>query len=746
MRTPMLILLLLIGAAPPAYAQASVVSLHQQPEKPAAAAAPAIIPGSALAALTSAATPPAAQNTATQAPFGTDRLAFFISGAMGQEAARDATEFLGTIYASIRPTPIIGWLKTFGADAPRRAQAAGIGAALFLALLPAILADAALSFALRRPASQCALWARPRQAEKREAADAQGLADAEAGASERTRHRISLRAWSRILVFALLKFCLALLPLAGFAIIVQILLVSGLINAHPAALAVTGIANAYLVCRAVQELARLLIAPSVPGLRLIAMPDQRAQALMHWLLLVLSTVFAAYSLVSCADILGLPRTGTDTLVRIAALVVHLQAAMGIWQSRQIVGGWIAGDRAATGVFAQARQRLGAVWQFIALFYVVALWAAWAGGIQNAFFVLLRAVLVLLAALIAGRLAWGGTALLLERVLPDPEAADTSHLVLIRARAYHKPIRAALRLFIGGAVLIVILQGWGVNVTSWFSSTSLVRTLAGALLSVLFTIGAAVILWESGNIMLHLRIESLSATAATRQAARLRTLAPILRAASGGIIAIATFVIGLSEIGVNTTGLLAISSIAGIAVGFGSQKLVQDIITGLFMLLEDAIQVGDVVTLAGMTGTVERLSIRTIRLRALDGSLNIIPFSAVTTVTNMTRDFSNAELSINIGYEEDVDRVYAVLNEIGKTMRADPVWGAMMREDLQIFGLDKFGALGLVITAQIRTGPGQHWAVRREFYRRVQKRFGQEGIIIPNSQQLVLPAPPPTPAK
>jgi small conductance mechanosensitive channel len=142
------------------------------------------------------------------------------------------------------------------------------------------------------------------------------------------------------------------------------------------------------------------------------------------------------------------------------------------------------------------------------------------------------------------------------------------------------------------------------------------------------------------------------------------------------------------------------------------------------------QVGDVITLAGMSGTVERLSIRTIRLRGGDGSINIIPFSAVTTVTNQTRDFGYAQISIQVGYEEDLARVYDVLTDIGRTMRAEPKWGLMMKDDLQIFGLDQFGASALVITGQIRTGPGQHWAVRREFYARVKKRFEEEHIEMP----------------
>jgi small conductance mechanosensitive channel len=147
----------------------------------------------------------------------------------------------------------------------------------------------------------------------------------------------------------------------------------------------------------------------------------------------------------------------------------------------------------------------------------------------------------------------------------------------------------------------------------------------------------------------------------------------------------------------------------------------------------------VITLAGMTGTVERLSIRTIRLRGGDGSINIIPFSAVTTVTNMTRDFGYAQISIQVGYEEDLPRVYAVMTDVARTMRAEPAWGAMMRDDLQIFGLDQFGASALVITGQIRTGPGQHWSVRREFYGRIKQRFEAEHIDMPYTY--LAPAPP-----
>jgi small-conductance mechanosensitive channel len=363
-------------------------------------------------------------------------------------------------------------------------------------------------------------------------------------------------------------------------------------------------------------------------------------------------------------------------------------------------------------------------------------------VRNAFSELLRVVLVFIAALVIGKLAWNGSAALLERLFPDPSAVTPQHpTILVRAQAYNPLIRGLVRVVIGILVIILILQGWGVNAFGWLLTDPFSRSLINAFVSIIITVTVALTLWEVANALLNSRIERLSDVGRARQAARLRTLLPMLKASIGVAIFLVAGLICLTKIGVNAAPLLAGAGVLGIAIGFGSQKLVQDIITGLFLLLEDAMQVGDVITLAGMTGTVERLSIRTIRLRGGDGSINIIPFSAVTTVTNMTRDFGYAQISIQVDYDEDLPRVYAVLDDIARAMRAEPAWGAMMRDDLQIFGLDQFGASALVITGQIRTGPGQHWSVRREFYGRVKRRFAAEGIEIPYTY--LPPAPPRT---
>jgi small conductance mechanosensitive channel len=761
---PALLLALLLGL--PATAQsvpglslAKPAAAAPAASKPAAAPAPtpAIIPGSPLAALTGAAPPKAA--APVPAPFGTDNIGLSLTRVLGGEAERTIKNFVATVQRSTRLTPIARWLSRLPGDRTRRAEMAEIGLALLLTLVPGFCVEWAIGFALRRPRALLARRAVPRGTAPAEAPLNRGLAKAEAGAIEpepeaeadddaadgpaggaASIRRISLRAWLRRLGFGTLHAALRLVPLLGFAITAQAFIWSGVVAERPAHLAVIGLVNAYLFCRLVLEGLRFLLAPNTPALRLAAMPGFRADWAVRQARLMLATGFVGYALVSISELLGLGRDGATVMVRLVALALHLELAVAIWQSRKLVGRWIAGHQEAKGILAGFRHGLGAVWHYFALFYVLALWIAWAGGVQHAFAVLLRAVLVLIAAAVLGRLAWNVSSALLERAFPDPASLGGRRTALAaRARAYNPLIRLLIRVFIGFVAVVLVLQGWGVDAVGYLSTNALSRSLLGALVSILITIAVALILWECVNAWMNGRIERLTATGRTRQAARLRTLVPMVKASIGALLVLVAGYISLLKIGINTVPLLAISSVVGIAVGFGSQKLVQDIITGLFLLLEDAMQVGDVITLAGMTGVVERLSVRTIRLRGGDGSVNIIPFSAVTTVTNMTRDFGYAQISINVGYREDIDHVSRVLTEIGRQMRAEDTWAAMMRDDLQIFGLDSFATNALVITGQIRTGPGQHWAVRREFYRRVQRRFADEGIEIPYRQHVMMDA-------
>jgi small conductance mechanosensitive channel len=740
-----LALLLAIVSGAPAVAQS--VAVHQAAAAPATKTTPAkatsvaIIPGSPLAALTGAA--PAA-TTPAPAPFGTEAIGMSITESLGIEATKSFDDFVAAIRRSTRLTPVLNWLRDFHKNPRHFSDLAAIAMALAITILPGLVVEAVVRLGLTRVRARLARRAAPLEIAARED-DESGLADAEAGETEkRPRRRDTLLIWSRRLLFGLLHFGLALLPVVGFVVTTQLIISAGYVTTRPAHLAAVGIVNGYLFCRIAAEIIRFPLTPRAASLRLIPMPDGRAVRIMKWVQILLATGFAGFVIVSIAEILDLSHDGALVVLRLVALVIHIEIAVAIWQSRHVVGHWISGKKDSQGIFGGFRHRMGTIWHYLALFYVLALWIAYAGGVHNAFSVLLRVVLVFIAAIVVGRLTWTGSTLLLERIFPDPSAANARHPALYaRARAYNPLLRLVIQIVIAILVVVTILQGWGIDAFGWLFSNAISRSLIGAFIAIIITIAIALTIWECANALIEGRIDNLTAAGKTRQATRLRTVLPILKATIGVSIALVAGLICLSRIGVNAAPLLAGAGVLGIAIGFGSQKLVQDIITGLFLLLEDAMQVGDIINLAGMTGTVERLSIRTIRLRGKDGSINIIPFSAVTTVTNMTRDFGYAQISIQVGYEEDLPRVYAILTDISRTMRKEPAWGAMMRDDLQIFGLDEFGASALVITGQIRTGPGQHWAVRREFYARVKRRFESEHIDMPYTY--LAPAPPRLPA-
>jgi small conductance mechanosensitive channel len=232
-----------------------------------------------------------------------------------------------------------------------------------------------------------------------------------------------------------------------------------------------------------------------------------------------------------------------------------------------------------------------------------------------------------------------------------------------------------------------------------------------------------------------------------RSARTRTLLPLLRTTVLIVLFTVVGLIVLSELGVNIAPLLAGAGIVGIAVGFGSQALVKDVITGLFILLEDTLAVGEMVDLGNNhAGIVEAISIRTIRLRDLSGTLHTVPFSDVTTVRNLTRDYSYFIADVGVLYSEDPDRVIAVLREVDEGMRRDPDWAPSIVEPLDVFGLDRFTDSAMMIRARLKTVPLRQFAVGREFNRRMKKAFDANGIEMPSANQTHYLPTPPDPAK
>ncbi len=212
--------------------------------------------------------------------------------------------------------------------------------------------------------------------------------------------------------------------------------------------------------------------------------------------------------------------------------------------------------------------------------------------------------------------------------------------------------------------------------------------------------------------------------------RAATIGGILRKTLGVVIWAVATVMVLKEVNFDIAPILAGAGVVGLAVGFGAQNLVRDVIAGLFILMENQIRVNDVAVINGTGGLVEEINLRTTVLRSLDGLVHVFPNGTINTLSNVTRGFSAFVFDIGVAYKEDTDHVVKILQQVGDELRQDKVCGPEMLEPVEVFGVDKFADSAVVIKGKIKTKPMQQWMVGREFNRRVKKAFDAAGIEIP----------------
>ncbi|MCD6308430.1 MAG: mechanosensitive ion channel family protein [Candidatus Latescibacteria bacterium] len=196
-----------------------------------------------------------------------------------------------------------------------------------------------------------------------------------------------------------------------------------------------------------------------------------------------------------------------------------------------------------------------------------------------------------------------------------------------------------------------------------------------------------------------------------------------------ILAVASVMI-LDELGIDIGPILAAAGIMGVAVGFGAQHLVQDIISGFFILIEDQVRVGDVVEISGHAGLVEKINLRMTILRDLSGKVHYIRNGHIDVVTNMTKEFSFYVFDIGVAYRENVDDVIEVMKKVDGELRADPEFADDILEPLEVLGLDEFADSAVIVKARTKTKPIKQWRIGREYKRRLKKRFDEMDIEIP----------------
>jgi len=222
----------------------------------------------------------------------------------------------------------------------------------------------------------------------------------------------------------------------------------------------------------------------------------------------------------------------------------------------------------------------------------------------------------------------------------------------------------------------------------------------------------------------------SPTELAEQQKRTETLARLLRTtATIAVMSIAALMV-LHELGVDITPILTGGAIGGLAVGFGAQHLVRDVIAGFFLILENQVRLGDVAVINGKGGLVEAIRLRTIVLRDFDGRVHIIPNGAITELSNLTKDYSYYVIDLGVAYKENVDRVMQALREVGAELQKDPAYSSKILAPLEVVGVEAFGDSAVILKMRVKTVPREQWTVGRELRRRIKNAFDAQGIEIP----------------
>jgi small-conductance mechanosensitive channel len=607
---------------------------------------------------------------------------------------------------------LIGWLDDQVSDVGARARWLAIGLKLGITFGTALIGEWIVRVLLRHPGAQLAA---------------------------RSGDVLAAR-----LLLMLLQFVIEALPVlafAGTAYLVLPLVNPRFTSSHVADV----IIHATLTARLILAFARVALL-SQCALALYSLGDETRNYLYIWVRRFTSWAVYGFALATATWWLGVPSAFYVLLLRGTVLVLGTLSVIFVLQNRVAVATMLRGKPsgeeeggAAAGIGAAdargwrvVRARLAETWHVLAIIYLVATFGSYVLNISGGFVFVFRSTLLSLVVLIAAGLIVRSIQRLSQRgfaISADLKARFPT--LEARANRYLPALTVVVSAVVYFFALLTLLQAWGIAAFAWFD-TNFGRRVAGGLLSIITVLVVAFVLWELFGSVIERYLNGTGAQGRpVTRSARARTLLPLLRTVVSIVLVTVVALILLSELGVDIGPLLAGAGVVGLAIGFGSQALIKDLITGVFILLEDTLAVGDVVDVGnGHSGVVEALSIRTIRLRDEAGTVHTIPFSDVTTVKNLTKDYSYYVANIGVAYHEDTDEVIALLAKVADELRRDPDFGPMMLEPMEVVGVDRFEASAVIIKVRLKTLPIRQWSVGREFNRRLKKAFDKHGIEMP----------------
>jgi len=495
---------------------------------------------------------------------------------------------------------------------------------------------------------------------------------------------------------------------------------------------ITGMANVSL---------RFVFAPSRPELRLLPFDDDssdywyaRLRLYMYW---INYGVFLAVPVANLAVSFVLGNALRFLIV--FSGMVYLMVLIKRNRVRVREGTRRYADTLQSALAQRALANLGDLWHIGALGYIIAVFVVWVTRPFDATTIILRATGLSIVTIMAGMVISLVMTKAIKGGIRLPEGLQQKLPALqYRLNAFVPRLLKIIRVVVFIGTVLLLFDIWGlIGVVDWFNSDVGVR-LVSSYGSAFFVLLVAFLVWLAVMSWVDLRLQSRAGYIVT---ARERTLFQLFRNAATIIIIVMAILLSLSEIGVDIGPLIAGAGVVGLAISFGAQTLVKDIITGAFIQIENAINEGDVVTVAGMTGTVEGITIRSVRMRDLNGTTHIIPFSSVDMVSNFMRGFSYHVALIGVAYDTDIafakDAMIEAFRRLQETDFKSKIYG-----DLEMHGVTNFGPSSIDIRARIKTTPGDQWSVGRAYNEFVKQVFDERNIEIPFPQVTYHAATPP----
>ncbi|WP_421979735.1 mechanosensitive ion channel domain-containing protein [Roseibium sp.] len=499
--------------------------------------------------------------------------------------------------------------------------------------------------------------------------------------------------------------------------------------------------NAFFITGMSNVALRFVFAPKRPELRLLPFSDNgadywysRLRIYMYW------NNFGVFLAVPAAN-LAVSFVLGNALRFIIVLTGMLYLMVLIKRNRVSVreGAKAYAETMHTTLAQRALANLGNLWHVGAYGYIIAVFLVWVTRPFDATTIILRATALSIVTIMAGMLL----SLVMTRAikggirLPD-DLNQKLPALQYRLNAFVPRLLKIIRFVVFLGTILLLLDIWGLlAVIDWFYSetgSALVSSYGAAIMVLL----VAFLIWLAVMSWVDLRLQSRAGYIVS---ARERTLFQLFRNAFTIIIMVMAALLALSEIGVNIGPLIAGAGVVGLAISFGAQTLVKDIITGAFIQIENAINEGDVVTVAGITGTVEGITIRSVRIRDLDGTTHIIPFSSVDMVSNFMRGFSYHVALIGVSYDTDIAYAKEAMVEAFRRLQ-ETDFKSKIFGDLEMHGVTMFGASSIDIRARIKTTPGDQWSIGRAYNEYIKQVFDERNIEIPFPQVTYHAATPP----